>query len=323
VAFVFPARLGVIALAVGAACSDPSYGMKAPGDSGDALRVDAGATASKDATLDASVQHDASPPSDADFPLGEYALLARFYGISLPAGTGYFGEEAIAKVNVQRVNGELQMSWTYCAYRGLLVVPLVLNNVSYAVLHPESFPQRTYRIELDGSSFQAFGDTLLIGYEDLANCPEGSTQLHPERAWLSNGQCTCPSSTVLPPTLPSDCRVTDPDRDGKPGFTVQFTGGTENFSYTRIKDGSQILHGTIAANGHHTAQYSANSDTYQLSCAREPCTRASAQVCANDNNVVRFLPLPARAGEYTCQDVVNAVDNSAQIGLGMLSPSGC
>lgn len=126
----------------------------------------------------------------------------------------------------------------------------------------------------------------------------------------------------MPPTLETDCRVIDSDNDRAAGFTVQFMGGTNNRSRTRIRDTSQLLMGVVAPDGRHSAQYAAGLETYQLSCEREPCTRSPAQVCSLGDNPARFLPLPARASEWTCADVIDQVEKSGNIGLGPIAASG-
>jgi hypothetical protein len=117
--------------------------------------------------------------------------------------------------------------------------------------------------------------------------------------------------------------VIDSDADGEPGFTAQFTGASENFVHSRIRDASQIVNGLISPDGRHSAQLVAAFDSYQLSCAVEPCNRSSVQSCELENNTVRFLPLPARGTEYACEDALKALDASAHVGLGPLNATDC
>ncbi|MEY4515199.1 MAG: hypothetical protein RLZZ450_7321 [Pseudomonadota bacterium] len=261
------------------------------------------------------------------FAPGRYAVLARFYGSSAATGGGWFAEESVALVDVRRVPGStgLTMNWETCAYRGQITVPL-FPLISYAVLSPQTFPRRTFALTVAGTSFQAMGEPGLAGYEALpaSSCPSGSAQTHGDRGWLTGGRCTCPTSE-LPPTAVDDCRVIDSDSDGKPGFTVQFTGGAENFSYSRMRDASQIVGGQLSADGRHTAQFVANVDTYQLRCAREPCSRGSTQACPVSKNPVRFLPLDAKPDgrDWSCSEAVAAVDASGLVGLGLPTQPDC
>jgi len=295
--------------------ADASPPMTSP-DAANAISDDA-STAVEDAA--AALADAALSTTPEAFPLGQYAVLTRFYGTSAATGGGWFGEEALALAEVRRAGNGLSMTLQTCAYRGRLVVPL-FPLIDYTVLKPETFPARTLQLVIRGNTFSTLGEPSLIGYQELTDCPAGSTQSHPDRPWLASGRCSCPSSN-LPPTSPSDCRVIDSDSDNEPGVTVQFNGGAENFAHSRMRDSSQLMFGVIAPDGHHSAQFAANFDNYQLSCAREPCSRGSAQVCPIAQNPVRFLPLEARA--WTCSEVVSAVDNSSQLGLGAITSPGC
>jgi hypothetical protein len=268
-------------------------------------------------TADASAELP-SVPSVETFQLGQYAVVARFNGASTPPGSGAFVEELVALVEVVREGTGLDMVWKTCAYRGRLSIPL-LPAVDYAVQRPETFPERKLQLIVRGKGFETVGPAALIGYEELSSC---SAMPHLDRPWLAGGACSCTGSS-LPPTVPSDCRVLDSDGDMEPGFTVQFTGGTENLSRSRIRDSSQLVAGVIAPDGRHRAQYAANLDNYQLSCAREPCSRGSVKTCAVSENPVRFRPLASKASAWTCSEVVREVDDNNQLGLGLLSAPGC
>jgi hypothetical protein len=301
--------------------SDPGPG--AADDAGSSAQAGGGTEAAM--TPPPPVQ--ACADCDPGFAPGRYAVLARFYGSAAATGGGWFAEESVAMVDVRPVPGSssLTMDWETCAYRGQLTVPLI-PLISYSVLSPQKFPRRTFALTVAGKSFEATGETALVGYEALqaSTCPGGSSQTHVDRSWLFSGQCTCASSE-LPPTAVDDCRVIDSDEDGKPGFTVQFTGGAENFAYSRMRDAGQIVGGQISPDGRHTAQFIANIDTYQLRCAREPCSRGSTQACPVPKNPVRFLPLvPKPDGkEWSCSEAVTAVEASGSIGLGPPTQPDC
>lgn len=314
------------------ACSDPTYNQ--PPDAGEPLpsaQRDAQPSPLADANTPAAMNTpDAANSSPVDagactdcgsFASGQYVVVARFYGSAAASGGGWFSEESIALVDVQSVSGQPRMRWRTCAYRGQIVVP-VFPTISYAVSSPESFPERTFDLTVSGDSFQASAPASLIGYETVTGCAAGTSQSHAERAWLFAGQCSCPNSE-LPPTLPGDCRVIDADNDGNPGFTVVFSGGTENASYTRIRESSQIVNGRLSPDGRHVAQLLSITDTFQLSCQREPCSRSSAQVCPAERNPVRFLPLAAKDLDWDCAGAVAAAENSGLIGLGVPTAPDC
>ncbi len=252
------------------------------------------------------------------FPLGQYAVVARFYGTASDAVGGVYGEELVVLAEVSRVGTGLSMSWKTCAYRGAVFAPILLLPIRYAAVSPETFPERTLQLTVKGKMFSAAGDPSTIGYQEKADCTA-----HPERPWLTNGECTCPPSGTLLPTSPSDCRVIDSDEDGKPGFTVQFTGGTDNFAYNRALEGSQVVNGVISDEGLHTAELNSSVNTYQMACLHEPCSRGAATVCASPQNPVRFQLLAPRAQPWTCSDVMKVVDGSSELGIGPITSRGC
>ncbi|HEX5659114.1 MAG TPA: hypothetical protein VFX59_18095 [Polyangiales bacterium] len=271
-------------------------------------------------SVDPAKEDASTPPVTSDvFKTGKYAVLVRFFGNATTAGSGSFAEEFVMLADVARVNNGLQMSWKTCAYNGQALVPL-FPPLDYGGVDVSNFPERTLQLVLNGNTFSTLGNPSLIGYEELTNCPAGSTQSHPERPWLAGGTCQCPTSSLLP-TLPNDCRVTDIDGDGLPGFTVGWKGGTENRSYSRIKDSSQLVNGLIAQNGEHRANLLPSYENYQLGCDREPCSRYPVQVCAPEKNPARFLPLEDK--EWSCADVVKEVENRGDLGLGQLMGTGC
>jgi hypothetical protein len=328
--------LFVAALALGVACSDPSYSVSEREGGSPPLKEarDGGTTQTGDAvaqvTVDAASQNageDATTPTTttatAAFRVGKYAVLARFYGTSGTSNTGWFAEEMTVLAEVQRVGDGLQMIWKTCAYDGRVNVPL-FPWIDYAATNAEAaFPVRTLQLVLNGNTFQTLGGTSLIGYQEItqADCPVGSTQSHPERPWLPGGACTCPDSSTLLPTSPYDCRVTDTDGDDQPGITVQWTGGTENYSRSRIKDTSQLQNGTIDRDGRHSAQLAANYDNYQLACDRPPCSRYGAVVCPIADNPVRFEPLADSVA--SCAEVLDVVARTNYLGLGRIDKQGC
>lgn len=310
-----------VAFTLSAACAVPTYGPHDGGDTANRAPGDASVDAGDEepfTTEDGAVIDPAEGPPES-FPVGQYAVVARFYGAATNPGGGTFTEQMTVLADVHRVNNKLQMTWKTCAYDGRAFITL-FPEINYAGVDATKFPVRTLQLAIDGNSFQTTGEASSIGYTELTGCPQGGTQYHPDRPWLSGGRCDCPSSTLLP-TMASDCRVTDPDGDGEPGITVAWKGGTENFSHSRIRDSSQLLSGVIAADGRHTAQLSAAYDNYQLSCAREPCSRFAVRVCPPAQNPVRFFLLEAKS--WTCAEVVSVVQGRNQLGLGPLDAQGC
>ncbi|HEY6878083.1 MAG TPA: hypothetical protein VI299_08680, partial [Polyangiales bacterium] len=238
---------------------------------------------------------DVAPPVDAvddaieEFPLGQYAVVARFYGRAVAAVGGWFGEQSIALLDVQRTAGQLQANWKTCDFSGRFVLGVIPDTV-YRVVRPDLLPERTLQLVVDGRGFSMFGGPVPGGYEPLQDCSAASAKVYTDRPWLPDGRCTC-SGDPSPPTTATDCRVIDSDGDGAPGFAMRSTGGFDNVANMRMYDGSNFVSGLIAADGKHTAQLQAAFDTYRLSCDHEPCMVSGGQLCPLGHNPTRFTKL--------------------------------
>jgi hypothetical protein len=268
----------------------------------------------------------AEASSAANALVGEYAMLARFFGGD-SAGVGTFSEDIVSLASIRSGNdGKLTLTTHTCEHRSV-IDPVVVAPIFSRVSWPEKLPQHVYQLNVEGNTFSTVGAPVLAGYEELSStaCPSGTTQSHPDRSWLPGGRCKCPISE-LPPTLPDDCRVVDSDGDKQPGLTVEFTGGTENLGHSRMRDTSQIVQGIVDAPGKkHRASFAPMTATYHLECVTSSCSNGSPRVCAAQFNPVRFVPLAARAEgrAWTCSDVMREIDDTGQFGLGAPSPSGC
>jgi hypothetical protein len=265
----------------------------------------------------------AAPPSAVAPLLGQYAVIARFRGRDVAPELGWLSEEIVALAEITRdaSSERLQMSWRVCEHRHTIISPFLPQGIDGRVLRPERLPPRQFELSLSGGTFRSSSDPQLAGYEPLtgSECPAGTKQSKPDRPWLPNGQCTCPS-TELPPDRSDDCRVIDSDGDARPGLSVEYRGATVNQSYVRMKDQSQIVEGTIdAATREHRASYAWNSDSHQLACATGSCTRRSLQICPAKLNPVHFVPLSERPlrEPWSCEHVMREVDER---GLFRLEP---
>ena len=106
-------------------------------------------------------------------------------------------------------------------------------------------------------------DTELSDYDPSATPSSGS-----QKAWLSGDKtCTCPAASTsdcsrtnmkggscMPAantgaaTGASDCRINDPDKDGRPGYTIL----TSSFLSAAASIGDTEWSGTLSADGSHT-----------------------------------------------------------------------
>jgi hypothetical protein len=73
----------------------------------------------------------------------------------------------------------------------------------------------------------------LIGYGPApSSCTAGvtTTQAQPEQVWLTNNTCDCPRTADVPSSA-RDCRLTDTDPDGKPGYTFRANVGVYQYQF--------------------------------------------------------------------------------------------
>jgi hypothetical protein len=305
-----------------------------PGDGSRAQVPERDSGSPKDSTPDAAEPYldDGAAPSSlgsagsAARLVGDYAILARYFGWDTTGLGGSFSEEIVSLASIRSAaDGKLTMTTHTCDHRGsadaLVVAPIISRVVS-----PQALPPHHFDLEVTGDTFRTTGPAVPAGYEEVsaADCPAGTKKNYPERRWLPGGECTCPTSK-LPPTQIDDCRVVDSDDDQEAGLTVEYKGGTENITRTRLRDSSQIVNGVIDAAGKHRAAFAADMGTYHLKCELSSCTQRAARVCAPEFNPVRFLPLATRADAraWTCEDVEREIDDTGQFGLPVTTPPEC
>jgi hypothetical protein len=169
-------------------------------------------------------------------------------------------------------------------------------------LFPQHTPVRHLELLVTGGSFRTQGEPLLLGYESLseADCPPSTRIAKPDRRWLTDGKCSCPSSD-LPPTKRDDCRVIDNDKDSFPGATVRYTSGSD--SYMAIRDRSQLVEGVLDPAGFHRASYLRLGEANALQCTAGCSGSPNVSLCPQQSNPVRFQPLSELAPDgqpWTC-----------------------
>ncbi len=148
------------------------------------------------------------------------------------------------------------------------------------------------------------------------------------RPWLTNGNCVCPADATAAAALPpsssamnsQDCRVTDADADGKPGFTVTGTTSFGSSNIYNVSISGVTWTGGLRADGFHTG-LAIEPNTIQRSVVG--CSPTGSTVCNNADdapnadcacgdigtgqyNYVQFVPLDGlskAANTWTCADV--------------------
>jgi hypothetical protein len=258
---------------------------------------------------------------------GSYVLRYRSYareqtlgGLAVVASV----QHSLATIAVDDA-GSVTLTTRLCDDRGELTVPVAKTFIRAA--NPTSQPPRTFRLLYEDGTFRTEGEPSFVGYNEAvpAGCNAGG-KLPPrsDQPWIRT-QCDCPSSD-LPPTSPSDCRLTDSDGDGHPGYTLQLSGFVQGQDYCRLRDASQLVAGRIMQNGRHTATLVRITDFFQIACEGNSCTRANGETCPGVMNVAEFVRLPATisSSEDACAEVMAQVNAGVYYSDNPLAvPSGC
>lgn len=355
----------VLALGSTAACTEPMYGSVDAGaaddECNDCKRVDASphhgdagpadkpqgrtdgaigitvpdGSASTDPGADdaGSTTGPAVPTGQTRWPdsiLGTFAIRMRFFGndATLSALALILHEKvALAVVTREDPAGPVSMKFTICRDFGKLQSPLSAGVIGTTV-YPERLEPVLFTLVESQGVFHTEAAPRLIGYDDKvpASCASASTApKRAEQVWLTSALCECgmPSS---PPTKLNDCRVTDPDRDGHPGVTIELSGSSTGKDYVRFRDQSQLSAGKLSGDGRHTGLWLENNDYYQLQCATGICARTAYRACKPEVNPVLFAPLLAKpgGGEWTCEDMLKRADTGDLFPNDMLAyPNEC
>ena len=130
----------------------------------------------------------------------------------------------------------------------------------------------------------------------------------PEQKWLSGTTCRCPTSAELAPRI-DDCRVRDPDGDGKPGiaFADRSNSGLKVATFhTVYVSRSHAVRGRIAVDQRHYADLLVDDVAYQMSCEPTLCPQISdlSRPCTSEYNGMQFVPLPESTEAYSCDKLV-------------------
>jgi hypothetical protein len=102
----------------------------------------------------------------------------------------------------------------------------------------------------------------------------------PAQTWIVGSTCLCPASIDAAPNKAEDCRIIDQDGDTKPGSTLGvvpkiFPLGPADLFVTTVNQ-TTFVNGTVADDGHHTAQVAVDQFGWQLGCEPVGCADISA-----------------------------------------------
>jgi hypothetical protein len=221
--------------------------------------------------------------------------------------------------------GEVTLTTKLCEDRGELTIPVAKAFVRTS--RPETQAPRTFRLLYEGGSFRTEGAPSWVGYQEAApdGCAPGrKLPRRSDQPWLRS-ECDCPSSD-LPPTSLTDCRLSDSDGDGQPGYTLELSGFVQGRDFCRLRDASQLVAGRIAEDGRHTATLMRNTEFFQLDCEGNGCARANGQACPGVMNEAEFVRLsPAVTdSEGACAEVMQQVNAGVYYSDNPLAvPPGC
>lgn len=237
--------------------------------------------------------------------VGTYAIRMRYHGVE-SSGLSKFAQEIVTlgEIALDPSTGKHVLSLKkWCQDRA--TNSTATGTIDASLWQPQAYPVRVYQLQVTGDSFSTTGPAVNAGYvaHSPSACSPGAQIPRQEgQVWLT-GNCTCPKGDAMAaPTVQDDCRVTDSDGDGHPGFTVTWTGQLNGDNYFARRDLSQLSFGKIdRANRKHSAQYVLNHEHKQLNCSGTCTPPPGYRPCADTSvNTVLFEPV---ADGYDCAAV--------------------
>jgi hypothetical protein len=239
-------------------------------------------------------------------------------------------------VHIVEADGGVELSVEMCTE----TVSSRLAELSF--VHPETLPVRRHQVMFEpGQQWRTETPLMGTGYDlevpDKCRGFEGSSVAKdPAQTWITETPtCKCPASRLAPPEL-ADCRITDPDGDLQPGYTLTLRSKEAIASVLNAEvhgataNSSHYLHGRINRGGFHSAEIVLEVETYQLSCRPSSCADLSSdftqvRACPPQRNTVSFVPLDLRtepAGGWSC-DAIRNIELELFPGLDPAPPATC
>ena len=138
-----------------------------------------------------------------------------------------------------------------------------------------SIPLRTLHMRFGpGCSWSAMPEgPTPWGFTDqsTAGCDQPWQQrAQPERPWLTGETCSCSAAATELPQDERDCRVSDPDGDGKPGFTAALRSnelGTNRYFFASLST-TAFVDGLLDPSGRHLAHERFTQTQTLLGCEK-------------------------------------------------------
>ena len=247
-------------------------------------------------------QPDAAPPDPV--PTWAKPLLGRFVKRSVYFAYDTGGPVITVTIDVSLLDisasssGQLELSGQQCGYR----VYWSDGGASYTLVKPQGLPRFHMWLSL-GQAPHFTSDTapLYMGYDPTrqSRCTGSAyADKFPDQTWLTTGRCACTGAPEVMPTESNDCRVTDPDSDGKPGVALDGAGLAPDITGA-INTTTKITDGEVRADGEHLLR---EQHTRNVACLGS-CFSMNDQLCPGGETQIR--PLPASA---TCAEALAKVD---------------
>jgi hypothetical protein len=289
-----------LALALASGCADPSYAPNGRCEGAGCEQPTDGAVA------------DGQVESALDWReqlRGTYALRIRNHSrvVLLDNVAGLLNEVIWRGDVTVGAGGKVVLTTSVCRDHTTIGAS-ILGESSADLVKPAALAGRTLELLYEEGRFRTVGEAVEHGFrgDALPECAAGkSIPRRPEQVWLRD-TCTCPGVTL--PTSADDCRVTDPDGDGRPGYTVQVSGAFRGEDWIRNRDGSSFTEGRLDPQKRHRARYTRRYEFYQLGCMYPPCARSAPEPCPGVEDYVEFAPIDPG---WSCDDVTRVADDGS------------
>lgn len=232
--------------------------------------------------------------------IGRYAariFLYAYDGLLRPVS------EELSLVVIEPQGDKLVLKQQLCLYEGNWQF-LLEGNVRYR--YPESV-----RLEAELKPTRRSFETLLtrfqLGFdpEPPPGCSAGS--MAPSDQPWHQGACSCPRQPSAPPVDASDCRVLDPDDDGKPGVTFDAAISGTRLAYYAAQDVEVRYTNGYRIDDRLYANVESTITNSVFGCTRPDasngCTIGDAKSCPAEFNKIIFVPLAD--DDYDCDRIVS------------------
>jgi hypothetical protein len=187
---------------------------------------------------------------------------------------------------------------------------------------PSVIPPIKQRIALgEAPTFSAEATARQVGFDPNRQSvcngkPAGASVMRfPDQVWLTAGTCKCAENPAIPPTLSTDCRVTDPDGDHDPGIRLVNTGLAAGEFGMTIDSAFSMVVGKVHADGRHEFQETNMGAPACFSDIPSWCSTGAPSPCGAP--VIQIVPMQTSP---TCENAIASL--ATALGAASVSPSG-